>query len=75
LLAPEEIMLQFAQGKMLVLPQGSRPVVTDRVAYFNDPGLAGLWDDPRTPQRPPVEASFSLPLGVKRVGRKDKPRK
>ena len=49
LLSPEEIMLHFAQGKMLVLPQGSRPIVSDRVAYFDDKGLEGLWDDPRGP--------------------------
>jgi type IV secretory pathway TraG/TraD family ATPase VirD4 len=34
LLSPEEIMLQFGQGKMLVLPQGERPVVTHRFAYW-----------------------------------------
>jgi type IV secretion system protein VirD4 len=47
LLTPEEIMLQFAQNKMLVLAQGARPVVTDRVAYWNDTELDGLWDDLR----------------------------
>ena len=52
LLSPEEIMLQFAQGKMLVLPQGSRPIVSDRVAYWQDQALAGLWDDPRGPVAP-----------------------
>ena len=34
---------------MLVLPQGSRPIVSDRVAYWQDPAIAGLWDDPRGP--------------------------
>jgi type IV secretion system protein VirD4 len=56
LLSPEELMLQFAQGKMLVLPQGSRPIVSDRVAYWQDAGLNGLWDDPRGPLAPPVSS-------------------
>jgi type IV secretion system protein VirD4 len=47
LLSPEEIMLRFGQGKMLVLPQGERPIVADRFAYWQDPALDGLWDDPR----------------------------
>ena len=47
LLSPEEIMLRFGQGKMLVLPQGERPVIADRFAYWQDPALNGLWDDPR----------------------------
>jgi type IV secretion system protein VirD4 len=47
LLSPEEIMLRFGQGKMLVLPQGERPIVADRFAYWQDPALNGLWDDPR----------------------------
>lgn len=49
LLPPDEIMMKFASDKMLVLAQGAHPVVTDRVAYFQDNGLAGLWDDPRKP--------------------------
>jgi type IV secretion system protein VirD4 len=56
LLSPEELMLQFAQGKMLVLPQGSRPIVSDRVAYWQDPALNGLWDDPRGPVAAPVSS-------------------
>jgi type IV secretion system protein VirD4 len=52
LLTPEEIMLQFAANKMLVLPQGSRPVIADRVAYWKDAGLDGLWDDPRLEPAP-----------------------
>jgi hypothetical protein len=47
LLSPEEIMLRFGQGKMLVLPQDERPVIADRFAYWQDPALNGLWDDPR----------------------------
>lgn len=52
--SPEQLMLEFAKDKMLVLPQGSRPIVTERVAYFHDQTLAGLWDDPRetSPVRP-----------------------
>ena len=52
LLTPEEIMLQFAQGQMLVLSQGSRPIEATRVAYWDDRQLDGLWDDPR--QKPEV---------------------
>jgi len=47
LLSPEEIMLAFAQEKMLVLPQGFRPILSDRVPYYQDQTLEGLWDDPR----------------------------
>jgi type IV secretion system protein VirD4 len=49
LLSPDEIMMHFAANNMLILPQGSRPIVTQRVPYFIDPTLAGLWDDPRGP--------------------------
>jgi type IV secretion system protein VirD4 len=70
LLTPDEIMLRFAggdliepetpgglvtMGKMLLLPQGSRPIIADRVPYFVDPNLKGLWDDPRVRQT--IEAS------------------
>jgi type IV secretion system protein VirD4 len=44
---PDKIMMNFASGKMLVLMQGSRAIVTDRVAYWDDKSLDGLWDDPR----------------------------
>ena len=47
LLSPEEIMLHFAKDQMLVLAQGARPIITNRVAYWNDRGLDTLWDDPR----------------------------
>jgi type IV secretion system protein VirD4 len=47
LLTPEQIMMTFASGKMLVLAQGAHPIVTDRVPYWKDNGLSGLWDDPR----------------------------
>ena len=49
LLSPEEIMLRFGGGKMLVLPQGQHPITSERVAYFDDKELEGLWDDPRVP--------------------------
>lgn len=49
LLSPEEIMLRFGSGQMLVLPQGQHPVVSARVSYVDDKELAGLWDDPRVP--------------------------
>jgi len=47
LLSPEEIMLRFAKDNMLVLAQGARPIITNRVAYWKDSGLNTLWDDPR----------------------------
>jgi type IV secretion system protein VirD4 len=52
LLTPDEIMLRFASardgaGKMLVLPQGARPIEAVRVPYFRDRRLEGQWDDPR----------------------------
>ena len=46
--SPEELMLEFDQKQMLILPQGSHPITTERVAYFDDDELKGLWDDPRT---------------------------
>lgn len=51
-LPPEEIMLRYASGTMLVLRQGSRPIEAARVPYFQDATLAGLWDDPRPPPQP-----------------------
>jgi type IV secretion system protein VirD4 len=47
LLPPDQLMFDFADGKMLVLAQGAHPIVTSRVAYWNDRDLDGLWDDPR----------------------------
>jgi type IV secretion system protein VirD4 len=47
LLAPEQIMKVFAADRMLVLPQGSSPIIADRVPYYEDEKLAGLWIDPR----------------------------
>lgn len=47
LISTDDMMLYFAQGKMLVIPQGSRPIVSDRAPYFKDDKLTGLWDDPR----------------------------
>lgn len=52
LLPPDKLMMEFSSGKMLVLAQGLRPVVTDRVAYFDDTSLKGLWDDPRQQPTP-----------------------
>jgi type IV secretion system protein VirD4 len=48
-LNPDEIMLRYSAGRMLVLPQGSRPIEAERVPYFRDRSLRGLWDDPRGP--------------------------
>ena len=49
LLSPDEIMLKFGADRMLVLPQGQHPFATERVPYWNDASLNGLWDDPRVP--------------------------
>jgi type IV secretion system protein VirD4 len=56
LISTDRMMMDFASNndprrpdKMLVLAQGAHPIVTDRVAYFHDEGLGGLWDDPRRP--------------------------
>ncbi len=53
LIPPDELMLKFAEGKMLVLAQGAHPIITDRVPYWKDESLQGLWDDPRKPSVPP----------------------
>lgn len=52
LLTPEQIMMRYAAGPngtgtMLVLPEGSHPVESDKVPYFADSDLKGIWDDPR----------------------------
>ena len=60
--SPERLMLEFSRDKMLVLPQGSRPIVSGRVAYFNDPALAGLWDDPRGGQEKQPEGDAPPPV-------------
>lgn len=57
LLPPERLMTEFASGHMLVLVQGTRPIVTDRVGYFHDSTLAGLFDDPRAPIAPKQAAT------------------
>ena len=44
---PKKSCCNFGAGKMLVLPQGEHPIVADRFAYWQDPALNGLWDDPR----------------------------
>jgi type IV secretion system protein VirD4 len=47
LFPPDKIMMEFSSGKMLVLAQAVHPIITDRVPYWDDKALAGLWDDPR----------------------------
>jgi type IV secretion system protein VirD4 len=56
LLPPDKLMMDFASGTMLVLAQGAHPITTERVAYFDDEGLSGLWDDPRQPAAATSEA-------------------
>lgn len=71
LFAPEELMLHFAEDRMLVLVQGTRPIISERVPYYRDRSLAGLWDDPRSqagrhlgddppPPSKPTEISMSV---------------
>lgn len=57
LLSTDRLMMDFAAGKMLVLAQGARPIITDRAPYYTDKNLAGLWDDPRVSVQPPLAAS------------------
>jgi type IV secretion system protein VirD4 len=57
LLSAEELMRRYTAEKMLILPQGGHPIEADRVPYFADPSLAGLWDDPRGPLPAPEIAS------------------
>jgi type IV secretion system protein VirD4 len=66
LLSPEEIMLNFGSDKMLVLPQAAHPFITDRVPYWDDPSLKGLWDDPRrASSKSKPNASGAAPSGAK----------
>jgi type IV secretion system protein VirD4 len=46
-MSPEELMMRYARDLMLVLKQGHRPIEAQRIAYWRDPTLNGLWDDPR----------------------------
>jgi type IV secretory pathway TraG/TraD family ATPase VirD4 len=84
LLSPEEIMLQFASKRradgtltepeiMLVLTQGSHPIKTQRVAYFDDRSLDGLWDDPRGPATATpkiiIASSLNDAAGVSQAGK------
>jgi type IV secretion system protein VirD4 len=60
LITPEEIMLRYSRsGTMLVLKQGMRPIEAERVAYFNDPTLIDLWDDPRVTPAPAPQSANS----------------
>ena len=63
LLSTDQLMMDFASGKMLVLVQGSRPIVSDRVPYYRDGSLAGQWDDPRLPDRPAASSGSVPPTG------------
>lgn len=47
LFPPDKIMMEFSTGRMLVLAQGAHPIIADRVPYWRDSGLVGVWDDPR----------------------------
>jgi type IV secretion system protein VirD4 len=57
MLPPDQLMMEFASGKMLVLTQGAHPIVSERVPYWRDDSLKGLWDDPRGPIKPAKPAS------------------
>jgi type IV secretion system protein VirD4 len=46
LITPDKLMALFAKEKMLVLPEGSPAIITERVAYFHDLLFAGQWDNP-----------------------------
>lgn len=49
LVTADGLMRRYTANKMLVIPQGGRPIEVDRVPYFLDPELSKLWDDPRGP--------------------------
>jgi type IV secretion system protein VirD4 len=66
LIPPDKLMMDYATGKMLVLATGAHPIETERVAYFADESLQGLWDDPRVkpapkPRAPPPPPPSSGP--------------
>lgn len=61
LMPPDQIMMDFASGRMLILAQGAHPITADRVPYWQDQTLAGLWDDPRQPIKHPPPSSPSPP--------------
>ena len=61
----EELMVDYAKAKMLVLAQGEHPMETGRVPYFNDKTLQGLWDDPRY-DVPPMPAPVIKKMAVQR---------
>jgi type IV secretion system protein VirD4 len=54
LLSADQLMLEYASGKMLILAQGEHPIPMTRVPYFKDEGLKGLWDDPRARKARPA---------------------
>lgn len=61
LFPPDKLMMDFAAGQMLVLVQGARPIISKRIAYFEDPELEGLWDDPRVPVTPRPQGGKAKP--------------
>jgi type IV secretion system protein VirD4 len=63
LLSADQIMMQYAEGKMLILAQGARPIEALRVPYFQDRELTGLWDDPRV-EVPPAPLPPARQRGV-----------
>lgn len=82
--SPEQLMMEFAKDKMLVLPQGSRPIVSGRLPYFRDSSLSGLWDDPRHDAKtekkapavaPQTAAPQSNLVGLVSVPQEDIPKK
>jgi len=60
LLRPEEVMQRYTANLMLVLLDGVPPLEAARVPYYQDPELAGLWEDPR---EPPSQAARAACLG------------
>jgi type IV secretion system protein VirD4 len=65
LVTPDQMMRRYSERLMLVLPQGSRPIEAERVPYFDDRRLDGLWDAPRGPVPAPVPAT--VPPAVPRA--------
>jgi hypothetical protein len=67
LIPTDRLMMDYAADYMLVLAQGAHPIATQRVPYWHDPELAGLWDDPRAPiaRLPPLPRTPVTPPAPK----------
>lgn len=58
LLSSDKLLSLFAEKQMLVLPEGSPAIISERVGYIDDQTLLGLWDDPRGKE---IDPDFAYP--------------